>query len=321
MRRIASFLLCLLAGGALPLAGQDSVTNRDPARVRFVTSDIENFWRAYDLAAVEPDRARRVEIFQREYLERGSAGLQDFVRLRIKSAEELVRALERTPRYYASIREATRRVGALDSVMRASFQRFREFYPDAVFPDVYFVIGISNTGGTVSSNGLLIGAEMYGMGPATPLDELPAWLASVLKSVESLPAIVAHESCHFNQSYPEPRTLLGKSIQEGSCDFIGELISGATVNPEQAVWAEPRQAELWREFEPEMAGSDYRNWLYNGAGAGDRPGDLGYYIGYRIVRAYYEAAPDRSQALREILQITDFPAFLEASRYRETLGR
>ena len=38
----------------------------DPATVKFVTSDIDNFWRAYDLAAKETDKAKRVAIFQTE---------------------------------------------------------------------------------------------------------------------------------------------------------------------------------------------------------------------------------------------------------------
>jgi hypothetical protein len=60
--------------------------NRDPEMVKFVTSDIGNFWRAYDLAAKETDKAKRVAIFQTEYLDKGSPGLKDFLRLRIKSA-------------------------------------------------------------------------------------------------------------------------------------------------------------------------------------------------------------------------------------------
>jgi hypothetical protein len=77
--------------------------NRDPAAVKFVTSDIGNFWRAYDLAAKESDKEKRVAVFQAEYLDKGSPGLKDFLRLRIKSAENLVGAIDRMPKYYASI--------------------------------------------------------------------------------------------------------------------------------------------------------------------------------------------------------------------------
>jgi hypothetical protein len=71
-------------------------------------------------------------------------------------------------------------------------------------------------------------------------------------------------------------------------------------------------AELWREFLARKDGSDYAGWLYDG-GVGDRPADLGYWMGYRIARAYYERAGDKAQSLRDMLAIGDAEAFLEAS--------
>jgi hypothetical protein len=40
--------------------------------------------------------------------------------------------------------------------------------------------------------------------------------------------------------------------------------------------------------------------------------------GYRIVKAYYEHAPDKHQALREICEIKDPKAFLARSGWRST---
>ena len=76
------------------MAQSGAQLNRDPATVKFVTSDIVNFWRAYDLAAKESDKAKRVAIMQAEYLDKGSPGLKDFLRLRIKSADDLVNAID-----------------------------------------------------------------------------------------------------------------------------------------------------------------------------------------------------------------------------------
>ncbi len=46
--------------------------------------------------------------------------------------------------------------------MLASFKKLKEIYPDAVFPNVYFIVGRMNAGGTVTFKGLLIGIDMYG---------------------------------------------------------------------------------------------------------------------------------------------------------------
>jgi uncharacterized protein YjaZ len=47
--------------------------------------------------------------------------------------------------------------------------------------------------------------------------------------------------------------------------------------------------------------------------SGLRPGDLGYWVGYRIVKSYYQHAADQRQAFREILKMTDPKAFLAKS--------
>jgi predicted Zn-dependent protease DUF2268 len=319
MKRAFALTIFILFISTMSLAQPGPQLNRDPAHVKFVTSDIENFWRAYDLAAKESDKAKRIAIFQTEYLDKGSPGLKDFLRLRIKSAENLVSTIDRMPKYYASIRPQTLRVRHMEKRMRAAFEKFKSIYPEAVFPDVYFLIGVTSSGGTTGRSGLLIGTEMYGKTAKTPMDELSAWLRVVLSSVDYVPAIVAHESCHYNQHYntaQDQRHLLGKSLQEGSCDMIGELISGRTINEHLKVYGKTHDADIWRDFEADMYKPDYSNWLYNANTAKDKPADLGYYVGYLITQAYYKNAKDKRQAIHDILNIQDARAFFEASGVR-----
>ena len=172
MPRTIALTLCILFTPAMAVDQSGPQLNRNPEAVKFVTSDIDNFWRAYDLAAKETDKAKRAAIFQAEYLDKGSPGLKDFLRLRIKSAESLVGAIDRMPKYYASTRPQTLRVRRMEGRMRAAFRKFRSLYPEAVFPDVYFLIGVASSGGTTGPSGLLIGAEMYGRTSKGPLDEL-----------------------------------------------------------------------------------------------------------------------------------------------------
>jgi hypothetical protein len=327
----AMTIFCVLA--AIAQTG----VNADPEKARFVTSDIDNFWRAFDMAREQPDFEKRVAIYQAEYLDRGSVGLKDFIRLRIKDAKTLTTTVDNLSRFYASTRPSTKRIREMEGAMRKSFRKFKKLYPEAVFPDVYFVIGISNTGGTVSGNGLLVGAELYGLTPQTPRDEFVPWfkrmagvtddaalqaavdslLASMLKPVEDVAPLVAHESCHFNQKLAPQKTLLAKSLQEGPCDLVTELVAGKTLNPLQKKYGDRHEAVLWAEFQKEMNGADYSRWMYNARNAKDRPPDLGYYIGYKIAAAYYHSSKDKRQALRDILTIQDFPAFLERSRYAQ----
>ena len=309
-------LLVVLLGGISVFAQSGAQLNRDPKTVKFVTSDVDNFWAAYDIAAKETDRSKRVAIFQSQYLDRGSAGLKDFIRLRIKSADALVTSIDGLPKYYASIRPSTLELKRMEKRMRKSFAKFKSIYPDAVFPDVYFLVGIANTGGTTGPSGLLIGAEMYGKTKHTPTEELPDWLRFVLAGVEQVPGIVAHESCHYNQNLPRQTTLLAKALQEGGCDFIGELISGQNINDKLKIYGGLHAAQLRRDFTDAMDKPDISNWFYNAATASkDRPADLGYHVGYIIALNYYHRAKDKRQAVRDILNISDFRKFYADSGY------
>jgi hypothetical protein len=334
-RSLQIIFCCLICASPLLAQSERKEVNADPDKAKFVTSDIHNFWRAFDLASKETDKAKKTEIYQAEYLDKGSAGLQDFLQSRIGSAKALVETVDMLPRYYASVRANTLRVAEMERKIRRSFRKFKKLYPEAVFPDIYFVIGVANTGGTASRNGLIIGTELYGVSAETPRDEFPALfrnflkdvkdedlnalvtkaLSTALKSLDRLPSIVAHESCHFNQNYPPQSTVLEKSIQEGSCDLIAELTAGEVINPSIKMYGNQHEATLWRDFDSQMRGKDLSLWMYNSFKIKDRPGDLGYFMGYKITREFYRKSGDKRAAIREILNIHDFAAFFEKSGY------
>lgn len=287
----------------------------DPYQAQLVTSDIPHFWIAFDNAA-QAAGEDRVKIFEEEYFAKGSIGLQDFIQARIQSAAALVETLERYPHYYRSIRANTLRVAMLESPIRQSFIKLQALYPEAVFPDVYFVIGCMNSGGTISEHGLLIGTEISARAPDSPLDELDAYFHQALKPVDEIPVMVAHELIHVQQHYAETKPMLLKhALLEGSADFIGELIAGRHINHHLYTYGYAHERVLWEEFRQAMDGPDCSQWLYNGLQAKERPGDLGYFMGYQICSAYYNRAPDKQQAIRAMLNIQDVQQFLQASHY------
>jgi uncharacterized protein YjaZ len=292
------------------------MTNHDPEAAKLVTSDLDNFWRAYDAASGTVSVDEKERIFQREYLDKGSAGLKDFLKLRIQSVHELVSVMGIRPKYYASLKQVTPRVRAMEPAIRASFQKLKELYPDAVFPDVYFLIGVMNSGGTTADSGLLIGLEMHAKTPETGMSEMDSWLKQVLAPLDEMPEVVAHELIHYQQT-GQGKTLLAKCLHEGSADFVGELISGGQINGNLREYGDAHEADLWREFSQAMDKSDASQWLYQGDTSKDRPADLGYYIGYQIAASYYQRAADKKKAIHDILTVHDFPAFLQESHYAD----
>lgn len=284
--------------------------NRDPLKTEIVTTDLDNFWIAFE--AAKPDL--KPEVFQKLYLDKGSEGVKGFIPGRIKSAENLAKRVQQRINYYSSIKPSTDKIAGMQDDIRKSLVKLKELYPDAIFPPVYFVIGAMSSGGTSSDDGLIIGAEMYGMTPETPKEELNDWLLTVLKPVEEVPHIVAHELIHFQQTY-DGGTLLQACLKEGSADFIAELISGKHINGHVHDFANPKEKELWLEFKEKMLEKDYDGWLYSPSPG--RPNDLGYWMGYKITEAYYNNASDKKKAIREILTIKDEKKFLEASGYEK----
>lgn len=320
-----SFFLTLLilsmSIGTVSLLAQTSESakplNVDPNAAQIVTSDIDLFWKAFDKAKPE----NSLYVFRDEYIRKGSSGLKEFTAYRIGSSCELVETIEARPKYYASLREPSLKAHSFKEPMRAAFRNLKNLYPEAVFPDVYLMIGRMNSGGTYTANALLIGVDMYGITPTTPKEELSDWHKQVLKPIDEIPYIVAHELIHYQQKYPKAdRSLLASAIGEGSADFIAELIAGKHINHHLHVFGDPRERELWSDFKRSMAANDTSLWLYNGGKIKDRPADLGYYMGYKIAEAYYKNASDKKQAVKDILEIKDFNEFLKASRYEDKFG-
>lgn len=313
----AVFGLSLVAASALatPRASQEK---NDPERARLVTADVARFWAAYDkaMAAAAEERAA---VFEREYLETGTVGLKDFALSRRVSAKALAKRMTTHAKFYEAIRPITGSIEAQRGEVIAAFRNLKTLYPDALFPDTYFVVGVLASGGTVSGNGLLIGTEMFTRSAQLPVDELSEWERGVLMKPEEIPALVAHEAIHFQQRPSQDRTVLMQCLREGSADFVGRLVAGRMVMrmEETHVWANARERELWEEFQKEMYGEDASRWLYGSSGGDGRPVDLGYWMGFKIAEAYYEKAKDKREAVRAILEMTDGRAFLEASGYGE----
>lgn len=291
------------------------IRHSNPDGAAFITSDVDLFWKAYEKLPTARDPAG---LLAGDYLDAGSAGLQDFIPNRILGAANLYATLQKYPKYFATLRDHTLKVAAIEPTVRQSFRRFKALYAEATFPDVTFVIGAMNSGGTSAASGLLIGLDLFGRGPGTPMEEMDDWHRAVLHATADLPNIIAHELMHFQQKH-EPRTLLGKVFHEGSADFLASLISEGNFNQAAYDYGYAHEADLWKAFQADMGGTDSSRWLYGSSQRDGHPADLGYFLGFRIAQAYYGRAQDKKQAIRDILTSSDFEGMLKASRYGENL--
>jgi uncharacterized protein YjaZ len=90
-------------------------------------------------------------------------------------------------------------------------------------------------------------------------------------------------------------------------------MSGHTANEQLQAWTKGREKEIEARFRADMDKSDLSGWLYNGMGSAEKPGDLGYWVGYRIAKAFYNRRPDKRIAVARLLEEPDPKVLLRES--------
>jgi len=295
-------------------------TNADPGKAKIITSDIVNFWTAYDMALKDTANFRR--ILKARYFDKASEGMNDYMGLKVRSIDVFVHHVRSFPKFYAGIRTNTYAPLRMKSDLMNAFNKMKTLYPEARFPDVYFVIGAYTSAGTVSNNGLLIGINQFCDDPTIEKDELDARTKRMLVNKELLPGLVPHELIHFQQKeMKNDTTTISSAIKEGMADFLGEMISGVNANAKLYTWARGKEKDIWARFIPDMYLNRYSNWMANSQNSSpDNPADQGYWIGYQICKAYYNQSADKKQAIHDMLSVQDFNKFLKDSGWEQIVA-
>ncbi|NNJ89843.1 MAG: hypothetical protein HKP53_10600 [Eudoraea sp.] len=281
---------------------------------------MDQFWPYFEEAKTSPDSAMQ---YLKNYILTGPPEIRDYYAIRYYNLENMYgQMINGSPKYYTYLRGYLRKqsVEGLKQQTELAMQTFKTLYPNAVFPKVYMVPGLLNSGGTASEMGLFIGGDMYGRSDGMPVMELNDWQKEAIMEMTMLPQLILHELMHFQQNYGDEEnrdTVLYKIIEEGVCDFLVELSTGIPIRSTQLEYLDsPENFELISaDLQQELFSEDVSNWLYNGGSIEDRPHDLGYALGYLISKSYYQNAVDQKKALEALLTTNDMRSILKASDY------
>ncbi|HEX3766560.1 MAG TPA: DUF2268 domain-containing putative Zn-dependent protease, partial [Kofleriaceae bacterium] len=241
----------------------------------------------------------------------GSDGLRRFAALRKVSGQAIAAALEARPQIYADARRCLAVLPAVKRRLTAALARLVELYPEArVVAPVTVVVGRGKPVGMTDAAGVAIGLEAICAADFAEPDLEDRFVHTI-----------AHEYGHIQQPRADETdvrgaTVLFASLIEGGAEFVAELISGGVGAHHLAALTRGREAAIEAGFVEDEHMTDLSGWLYNGLGTPERPGDLGYWVGYRIAKAYYEHAADKHQALRDLFEMKDPDAFLARSGWR-----
>lgn len=316
----------ILASGAASCVGARGGGTPPPPR-RIVYDDLNRHIAA--VARINSGAAPEAEM--QAYLDGAGEGLRTWLSIYPATAAELTAEYAGRPRYYASLSTMPQRLAPLEREIAQSYANMEALVPGADLGAVYFLIGKRNAGGTARQLGTMVAIEFFGRTDQTDLSEFPA--NPTLFELNELVQVVVHEGAHNLQRHlqgeqnyisiymnPQRMTLVNFAVREGVADYLAYLIAERRMEAKH-VFADPREAEIWAEFQPIMHENIMAKpgW-FTGRFADGRiwPNQMGYYVGYKIAEYYHASARDRRAALLELLAPnTDEQFNAIAQRYAE----
>ena len=287
-------------GASSHAASSDSAPAPNPP---IDVEDVYRFYRLYDATQGRPT----AEQLQRAYLDQGSPGLHHLAEIRKVTGEAIAKSLAAHPENYADAKRCMAVLPRVRERLTVALGELARRYPAIEIAQSTVAVGRGKPVGVTDAKGVIIGLE-------------------ALCGVQYLEAnvedrfvhVMVHEYAHVQQARKAAAlvdlpqyTVLQGSLLEGAAEFVTELITGSVAYTGLPAMAKGREKELETAFLKDQDKTDLSDWLYNGTLT--KPGDLGYWVGYRITKAYYLRATDKQRALREILEMTDAKAFLAAS--------
>lgn len=286
---------------------------------KIFTTDIENFWIAYDSVKTTKDTTKQKNFIQELYLDKATSGLKNFIIVREHSAKRHLENIIKFPKFWISLRPHTLQIQSYTQDIEKLMLRYKMLYPAFNQPDIFFTIGCLNSGGTTTRNKILIGSEIAASDSTVDASEISSWLRGVFRYNTSVISMVAHEMTHTQQKDNRNTNLLGYCIKEGACDFIAELLLEKQLQSPYMTYGKANEKALWKLFQKDMYGQETKDWIYNGGQAPIGKADLGYFIGYVICKSYYENASDKTKALKHIIELNysmkSVAKFLKKSKY------
>ncbi len=266
------------------------------AQNKVYTNDIKNFWEAFDSIQKTSDKTKQIYFIQKYYIDKASVGLKialkKFEYTPIQWTEMINNEAEKLTR----IRPFTTNTSSQEKILNDKLSFFKSIYPNSKNGTIYFLIGVGQFGGNAVGENLIIGSEVM----ANDKDD---WAIS----------ICLHEYVHTQQGKNNYH-FLSHCITEGMADFVAELInqkSLAMTYPGGYIdFGNKNEAEIWKKFKSYIGSNEengtYYNWMYGSKGIsinGTTVKDLGYFMGYKICKSYYDNATDKRTALAEIIEL------------------
>ena len=278
---------------------------RDPKEAKIIYSDLANFMDAYKELATNTDT---LKVLQTLYFDRGSAGLKEFVNRHQLTPELLKDAMLANPERYALLPGFLADIAEVEELYHGLMMDYSKVMPNAMYAPTYLLVGANRGIGQASLAGQLI------------------TVTRVADSTDKLKKLMVHELSHFQQAmtmggqkygalYSSPDNMLGLCLREGGAEFLASLVVDDITQSVALDYIEKDESRLKEQFLADLKTQNKDFWLWASIEQKEYPKLLGYAMGYKICKSYYELQPDKNVAIQNILKMEDAEAFLDSSGY------
>jgi hypothetical protein len=273
-----------------------------------VTSDIDNFWKAYDVIVATHDMIAQYNALENLFLSKGTPGLKALMGARSYTAKSYIDAIKRYPRFWKSVRPNTLKAKTIAKEIYADIQKLRLLYPELKPAKIYFTIGALRSNGTTSETMVLIGSELAMADPLTVTDEFPQSSSHLRPYFNSDPSknivfLNVHEYVHTQQKTTIGNCLLAQTVIEGVAEFAAETASGKKSGLPALQFGKESAKRVSDAFAAQMLNPFNGFWISSDEQNEFNTRDLGYYVGYAICEKFYHNSSDKQSAIKTMIEL------------------
>ncbi len=272
----------------------------------FVSTDIDNFWIAYEKIISTNDSIKQYEHLKELFIDKGTQGLKSLMYVKNYTDKDYIDAIAKYPKFWNSLKPNTLNVKELYPEIETDIQKLKNAYPDLKASTIYFTIGSFRSNGTIQNNGILIGSELTLADNSTIIEELPEWRQPFYKEYnqrKNIALLCIHEYIHTQQK-ELVENLLSMCLYEGVAEFVSCKVTGRKSNTPAIEFGKANQKEVVNLFVSDLfIMSNNYNWLWGENRNHLKIRDLGYYIGYEICERYYNLSKDKTKAIKELIEL------------------
>jgi len=302
--KLSTSLLLLLFGSIILGCGIDKQSEFTDD-LEFVTSDVTNFYTAFDAITEETDTARYADILSAEFIDRASIGQARMIEARRYTPEGFISSMTSRPKFWSSLRENASNVESYIADIKNGIKKLHVIYPHLDHSTIYFTVGNHRSPGTGVDSMVLIGCEFALGDTTTIIGELPAYNQDYygINPIDQLQFLSVHEYVH-TQQMPMVHNLLSLTLYEGIAEFIAIKATGRQSPWKAFTYGPKNEQRILEKFELDKfkSGSTFQ-WLWNSPQNEFKTSDLGYFVGHQIASRYYDAAADKKEAIKNLIEL------------------